>query len=242
MARREPINGAIAAGLAAGVKVVPIAAIPALASFTSRKVLFVIIAIVTFLAPALPFLVSGPFMPGLGEYARRWEFNAPIYSATRWLVDTSGIDDASKSLFTSIKDSAGAEAVAPFVYAQLHPERMARAICGLLFLGGLLAAMRCARIESRVAWSIAALLLASPALHPWYWIVMLPLALEARSRLLVAFALASPASYLLYTAIPSGTTLAYAATYLLPLVTALLISGTIGRSRTESPDADSTSV
>ena len=171
-------------------------------------------------------------MPGFGDYARRWEFNAPLYESLQWLVGTSGADVALKALWNGMKDPLGAEAISPFVYGQLHPERIARALCGLVFLTGLVAAMRCRAIESRVAWSVAALLLCSPALHPWYWITLLPLALEARSRLLVALAVASPASYLLYTGLPSAAPLAAAATYLLPLASTLALRRTIASSRT----------
>ena len=91
--------------------------------------------------------------------------------------------------------------------------------------------MRCATIASRVAWSVAALLLSAPALHPWYWLTLLPLALEARSRPLVALAVASPASYLLYTALAWRTPLVAGATYLLPLAATLWQRRTIITSR-----------
>lgn len=232
VARRRELSGAIAAGLAIGMKIVPVAAVAALASFTSRRARFLALLALTLLLPVLPFLASGPLMPGFGDYARRWEFNAPLYQSLQWLAGASGADVALKALWNGMKDPLGAEAISPFVYGQLHPERIARALCGLVFLTGLVAAMRCRAIESRVAWSVAALLLCSPALHPWYWITLLPLALEARSRLLVALAVASPASYLLYTGLPSAAPLAAAATYLLPLAATLALRRTIASSRT----------
>ncbi|MGK2857152.1 MAG: hypothetical protein ACSLFQ_08090 [Thermoanaerobaculia bacterium] len=220
--RREETGGAIAAALAVGMKLVPIAAVPALVTLASRRVRFLALLTLTLILPALPYLVNGPFMPGLGDYARRWEFNAPLYQSLRWLVEAAGLDAGLKSLWSAVKDLLGAEALAPFVFEQLHPERIARAVCGLVFLAGLAAAMRMRARGSRVAWSVAALLLCSPALHPWYWLTLLPLALESRSRLLVTLAVASPASYLLYSPVASAGVLVFVATYLLPLGSTLL--------------------
>jgi hypothetical protein len=231
--RRNAVSGGIAAGLAGGVKLVPLAALPALASTSGRRALFVVIAIVTLALPVLTFVEGGPLMPGFAEYARRWEFNAPLYESLRWLVDTARLDDASKSLFGAIKGPLRADAVAPFIYAQFHPERIARAICGLAFLAGLFGAMRLPSPEARVAWSVAALLLCAPALHPWYWLTLLPVALEARSRLLVALSVASPASYLLYTGFPAAALISAAATYLLPLAATLALRRTMASSRAE---------
>lgn len=231
VARRRELSGAIAAGLAVGMKIVPVAALPALASFTSRRARFLALLALTLLLPVLPFLAGGPLMPGFGDYARRWEFNAPLYETLQWLVGASGVDVALEALWSGVKEPLDAEAISTFVYGQLHPERIARALCGLVFLAGLFAAMRCRTIESRVAWSVAALLLCSPTLHPWYWITLLPLALEARSRPLVALAVASPASYLLYTGLPSASPIVAAATYLLPLVATLALRRTIASSR-----------
>ena len=220
--RRREVSGAIAMALSAGVKVVPIAAVPALVSFASRRGRFLALLALTLALPFLPFLASGgPLMPGFGDYASRWEFNAPLYESLCWLVDLSGLDIALKWLWGVLKNPLGAEALAPFVYAQLHPERIARVLCGIAFLVGLVAAMRCATIESRIAWSVAALFLCAPALHPWYWLTILPLALEARSRPLAALAVTSPASYLLYTALAWRTPLVFGATYLLPLAATL---------------------
>lgn len=240
--RRETANGAIAAGLAAGVKVVPLAALPALVSFSSRKAAFVAIALVTLIAPILPFVGSGPMMPGFGEYARRWEFNAPLYGSSRWLVDTTGLDVASKQIFTSVKRTLHAESIAPFVYAQLHPERMARAICALAFLAGLLAAMRLPSLERRVSWSVAALLLASPALHPWYWLALLPLALESRSRLLVLLSIASPASYLLYSATFGIRLVGFTAAWVIPIATAIVYGRTMQPADRAEPQRNNLAV
>lgn len=242
VARRRELSGAIAAGLAAGMKIVPIAAVPALASFTSRRARFLALLALTLLLPVLPFLAGGPLMPGFGDYARRWEFNAPLYQSLQWLVGASGIDVALKALWSGAKESLGAEAISPFVYGQLHPERIARALCGLVFLAGLFAAMRIRSIEARVAWSVATLLLCSPALHPWYWITLLPLALEARSRLLVALAVASPASYLLYGSMPSAGAVTFCAAYLLPIVAIVLYERRMDASNATPPESGESAV
>jgi hypothetical protein len=52
-------------------------------------------------------------------------------------------------------------------------------------------------LARRATTAVAALLLCSPAIHPWYWLTLVPLALMERSRWL-AVAVVMPLSYLLY--------------------------------------------
>jgi hypothetical protein len=51
--------------------------------------------------------------------------------------------------------------------------------------------------------AVAALLLCSPAIHPWYWLTLVPLALMERVRWALAIAVVMPLSYLLYERVPA---------------------------------------
>ena len=190
VAVRRRSAGAVA--LAAGLKISPIAALPALV-LADRclgdrgRARFLAIAALVLFVPAVPFLMSGPLMPGFRDFAYRWVFNSPAYDAAFALVDASLL----KSLWTSMKDPMGLESWSPFIYRHLYDDFLARALLAAC------AAVAIWKARRNAAWSIGALLLLSPVIHPWYWIVAVPIALEARSGL-TWLALFAPFSYLLY--------------------------------------------
>jgi hypothetical protein len=137
--------------------------------------------------PVLPFAIAGPVMPGLSDYAERWAFNSPSFAVAQSLATTIPLKD----LWTAIKDPLRLEFMSPAMYRLLTPDRIARA-----FLALALAAVLWVRRRKPLD-CIAALLLLSPTIHPWYWLTLAALALHERSGWL-AFALAAPLSYLLY--------------------------------------------
>lgn len=183
-------------GIAGGLKLIPLASAPAL--LRARRARLASLAI----AFALPFafFLRGPIMPGLRDYARRWIFNSPAYElvfdAVR-LVPTKAIWTHHPLRFAAISD---------VVYRHLDPDFMTRAILGTI-------AVACIATALRPTTGIAALLVCSPAIHPWYWLTLVPLALAERSAWL-AFALAAPLSYLLYAGAPRLAV--YAICYALP--------------------------
>jgi hypothetical protein len=123
-------------------------------------------------------------MPGFRDYATRWIFNAPAYELVRAIVEripTKEIWTHHPLRFASISD---------VVYQHVYPDFLTRAILGVVAIGGLL-------LARRVSTSIGILLLCSPAVHPWYWLTLLPAALHERSCW-IYFAICAPASYLLY--------------------------------------------
>ena len=77
-----------------------------------------------------------------------------------------------------------------FVYRHIYPDFLTRAILGIIALGAIL-------LTRRVTTSVAALLICSPAIHPWYWLTIVPSVLIERSAWLYV-ALMMPVSYLLY--------------------------------------------
>ena len=195
-------DSGVAAGIAAGLKVIPAAGVPAMVLRSQRRWWFVLGFTVALLVPVLPFL-GGPLMPGLHEYATRWIFNSPAYDAVFAVVDRVPL----KAWWTA--SSLRTPAVSDVVYRHLYPDFVTRLVLGALALIAVIAARR------SVTRSLSLFLLLTPTIHPWYWLVTIPPALIERSAW-IAFALCAPFSYLLYDGAPKA--LVYTLCYALPLL------------------------
>jgi hypothetical protein len=231
-AKRRALSGALAA-LAVGLKLTPIAAVPAFVR-AARRGRWLSAFTCVLLLPAIPFIVAGPVMPGMRDYATRWIFNAPLFTAVFAASEVSGIAPILKDGWTAVKDPLHLEPIAPWVYAHLYADWLARATCGVIALIAITIAVRRARslaIASCDATGI--LLLCSPAVHPWYWITLLPLALATRRIGWIAVALLAPCSYLLYDNVPAPAVLS--ACYGLPLIAA--VAAAIAERRTRRATA-----
>jgi hypothetical protein len=193
----------LAAGAAAGIKIIPLAALPALVRRSNRRGRVAAAAAAAFALPFIPFLAAGPVMPGMRDYATRWIFNAPAYELVRAAVARLPL----KELWTAIKGPLGLEPLAPVVYRYLYDDFVTRCLLAAL-------AVVLVLLARRASDGIAALLLCSPALHPWYWLVLVPAALVERRRIWIAFALCAPLSYLLY--VDVSRWLVYALCYAVP--------------------------
>jgi hypothetical protein len=174
----------IAAGLATGLKVIPAAALPVLLRMKRRWLALAL----TLALPIIPFL-RGPIMPGFRDYATRWIFNSPLYDVVRAIVERI----PTKTIWTH--HPLRFQFLSDVVYRHLYPDFLTRAILAVLAVGAIL-------LARRVTTAVAALLVCSPAIHPWYWLTIVPSALLERSRWLYV-ALLMPLSYLLYDRIPS---------------------------------------
>lgn len=194
-------DSGIAAGIAAGLKVIPIAGVPALLVRSRQRLRFLIGFAVALLVPAIPFALRGPLMPGMRDYATRWVFNSPLYEALFFGLERTALAARLKAGWTAIKDPLHLEPLAPWVYAHLYSDYLARGLSALIAVVAIAllirSAVRAGRTPS-VALSIAALLLCSPAIHPWYWLVLVPVAMLEEQRLCLALALCAPFSYLVY--------------------------------------------
>jgi len=194
---RDARSGMLAA-MAAGLKIVPIAAVPGLLKFAKRRGSWMS----TFLlAAAIPFLffAGRPLMPGLRDYATRWSFNSPLYAAALGCVERLGLANRLKDFWTVIKNPLRLEGISPWVYVHLYDEYLARVVLAILLVLALgIVIRRATHLDGAIASSVGALLLCSPTIHPWYWLTVLPFALLARSRFWTLLAIASPFSYLLY--------------------------------------------
>lgn len=215
-------RSAVAAACAVGIKVIPIAAI-----FSLRpKLRFWLIFALVLVLPAIPFLLTGPLMPGMRDYATRWIFNSPLYDAAFFVVDKPHLAQHAKTLWTHIKDPLHLELASHFVYFHLYSDYLARCVLALLAI-----ALIAKWWRDPVA-SVGALLLCSPAIHPWYWLIVAPLAV--RRAPWMALALCAPASYLLYAGVSKW--IVYALCYAIPLIVRIRLSASAS-SAAESPRA-----
>jgi hypothetical protein len=180
------------AGLAAGLKIIPgAAAVPLFreARRSGRGIRFTIACAAAVAVPFIPF-ARGPLMPGLRDYATRWVFNSPLYAAVRAaieLVPTKAIWTHHPLRFEWLSD---------YVYQHLYADFLTRAVLAVIAIAAILAARRTTS-------AIAALLICSPAIHPWYWLTLVPSAIIERSWWL-AVAVIAPVSYLLYDGVPAA--------------------------------------
>ena len=211
-------NSGAAAACSVGTKVIPIAAVPSLLLRAPNRVRWSLIFALVLVAPAIPFIASGHFMDGMRDYATRWVFNSPAYSLTFSAIDSLHVAEHLKNFWTSIKDPLHLEPIAPFVYRHLYADFVTRCILGVIALTGI------ARARTAQT-AVGILLLCSPAIHPWYWIVLVPLAIAFDSRWIYV-ALCAPASYLLYDGAPAW--IVFAACYLTPLLLSAFVSSNAG--------------
>ncbi|MEP6993880.1 MAG: glycosyltransferase 87 family protein [Acidobacteriota bacterium] len=151
--------------------------------------------------------IRGGVLPvgGLADYASRWEFNAAAYPALTAMFDRGDVPAAAKTAFLSLKERLGhprwTERLFPFFYAGFF----ARAVLAVLLGAALIViGWRVRRTEAAVFASLAALLLASPTLHPWYLLWVLPFAARRREpaflylsfSVALSYALLDPARWL----------------------------------------------
>jgi hypothetical protein len=133
-------------------------------------------------------------------YATRWEFNALVFPIARAAMEVTALPEAAKQAFLGLKEAMGHPAWTSAVFSYFYAGFFARLLLGLLLAVVLaLVARRQKDLWRAAMLSLAALLLASPTLHPWYLLWVLPLAAREREPSLLWLASAAPLSYgLLY--------------------------------------------
>jgi hypothetical protein len=199
VSRRRPVVGGIAFAAAALVKYVPLAA--TLPLLRRGKVWFAGAALVAG-AVAWSLAARGGVSPavGLPPYATRWEFNSVLYPAVAAAVDASELPQRAKTAYIRWKDVREERPWMQEVFPYFYTAFFARAILGIALAAALLAiAAAVEGVEAAVFASLAALLLASPTLHPWYLLWVLPFAAKRREPAFLYLATAAPLAYgLLY--------------------------------------------
>ena len=195
LARRRRIASAIAFALTVLVKYVPLSAAPAL--LRRGRWWFAAAAVVA--TVALWMLASrGGQSPavGLGPYATRWEFNSVLYPAVFTSVDRLDLPRRAKSAYTRWKDKREHRPWMQKIYPYFYTAFFARALIGIV-LGVvlLIIGVKVQDIELAVFASVAALLLASPTLHPWYLLWILPFAAKRREPAFLFLCTVAPLAY-----------------------------------------------
>jgi alpha-1,6-mannosyltransferase len=199
VSRLRPLPGGIAFAAAALAKYVPLVA--ALPLLRRGKVWFAGAALVAG-AVAWSLAARSGASPaiGLGPYATRWEFNSVLYPAVAAGVDAADLPQRAKVAYMRWKDPREQRPWMQKVFPYFYTAFFARAILGITLAAALLViAASVGNLESAVLASLGALLFASPALHPWYLLWVLPLAAKRREPAFLYLASAVPLAYgLLY--------------------------------------------
>jgi len=197
LARNRKTAAGVALALSVLTKYVSLAAaIPILRrGRVGLSVAFALSTSCLWLAAASPGASPGG---GMGQYATRWSFNSPLYVASARLMEASDLPQKSKAAFLVLKERlhhpVWTQAVFPFFYTAFF----ARVLLALVLAGALvLIAWRVAGLEEAVFASLAALLLVSPTLHPWYLLWVLPFAAKMREPAFLYLSFSIPLSYVL---------------------------------------------
>jgi hypothetical protein len=144
-----------------------------------------------------------PPIGGLWDYARRWDFNSLGYRALTRVFEWLNLPEQAKGAFSSLKSALGhpdwMQAVFPYFYAEFFARAaLCVALCAVLLIVG----WRVRDTETAVFASLAALLLASPTLQPWYLLWILPFAARRREPAFLYLSFAVALSYALLYPVP----------------------------------------
>lgn len=210
LVRGRRVRGGVAFALSVLTKWVPLAA--ALPLLRRGRSAFAAAAGATAVAlGALAWRGASP-AGGLGLYAQRWEFNSLLYPALVRVFERTGLPDAAKAAWISAKAALGHPAWMQAAFPYFYAGFLARATLALLLAAALVTILRLRDTETAVFASLCALLLASPTLHPWYLVWILPFAARRRDPAALWITFAAPAAYALlypFRGVPPGAVLAF---------------------------------
>ncbi len=135
---------------------------------------------------------------GLRGYATRWDFNSPLYGAAVGLMDASRLPERAKAAFVTWKTRSNDPPWTQDVFPYFYSAFFARVLLASLLAITLIAAARATRnLEAATFASLAALLLFSPTLYPWYLLWILPFAAKRREPAFLFLSFCAPISYAL---------------------------------------------
>ena len=195
LGRRRRVAAGLAYAAAVLTKYVPIVAVlPLLRRGKLRFALAALAAGVTLWGLASRDGVSPA--AGLGPYATRWEFNSVAYPAVAGAVEAIGLPERAKAAWIRLKEKLDHPPWMQELFPYFYTALFARAILALALAVVLLRiAARERDLEGAVFASLAALLLASPTLHPWYLLWVLPFAAKRGEPAFLYLSFAAPLSY-----------------------------------------------
>ena len=140
---------------------------------------------------------------GLGPYATRWEFNSVLYPSVSAAVEATDLPGRAKAAFLRLKEKLDHPPWTQEVFPWFYTAFFARALLAVALAAALLwIGARERDLERAVFASLAALLLASPTLHPWYLLWVLPFAAKRREPAFLYLSYAVPLSYALLYPLP----------------------------------------
>lgn len=168
LARGRPLSAASSLALATLAKPYALVLIPVLALRTRWVAQSALFAAVL-LAGYLPFSADGPPTSGLQRYSLEWTHNAAFYPAFhRWA-------EATKEWLTGVLEGRGYSHEFRAHFYAWDPNLIARGgLLVLWLLAAVWAVRRGGRPEARGAALLAALVILSPTVHPWYLLWFLP--------------------------------------------------------------------
>ena len=236
LGRRRPGAAGIAFALSALAKYVPIAAAPALVRRGKLK-----FAVAAFAAGATLWGLAstGGVSPaaGLGAYATRWEFNSLLYPVAVAALEATDVPERAKAAYIGLKEKLDHPRWMQELFPYFYSAFFARAFLGLALAVALLViAARERNLEAAVFASLAALFLASPTLHPWYLLWVLPFAAKRREPAFLYLSFAAPLSYALVHPLAGWSPPAPAVLLVEYLPFAVLLGWTLTR-KTPHPDS-----
>lgn len=197
LGRRRFLSAGFAFATSALTKYVPLAAALPLVRRAGAR--FFLAAVVTG-ATVWGLAARGGASPaaGLGPYATRWEFNSVLYPAVARVVESTDLPERAKAAFLRWKERldhpAWMQEMFPYFYSAFFA-RVLLALALAVVLVGIAARER--DVDGAVLASLAALLLVSPTLHPWYLLWVLPFAAKRREPAFLYLSFAVPLSYAL---------------------------------------------
>jgi hypothetical protein len=183
-------------GLGAGVKLIPVLLLPAVAR---RRLVAWLICPLVVVAVYLPFVSAGTgTVETLDAFARRWEGNGGLFAALKFgvqsgvcavsgaegkdaMVHVQGMDPVARSFqgtFFSLHKDGAYDPSVPGAFTvgdiSLAVSKMIVGL-GLIFIIVAMVYRRVDEVTSAV-WIFGALVVVTPILHPWYLLWVLPLA------------------------------------------------------------------
>ena len=184
-------------GLAVGAKLVPLAAFPALARRVPARYWWFAPAVM--LGITLPYLGAGSSLGlGLWEYAGRWRHNDSLFAILLGGLEAAHPTQALKTAIFWLQQRLGDSDAIQVLYRSVYPVYLARWCAAALW--GALALEVFRRRLPPVRGSfilIAAALLLSPTVHPWYVLWIVPFLALRPEPAWVLFTGLVPLSYLI---------------------------------------------
>ncbi len=233
LARRRPVAAGLAFAASVLAKYVPLAATLPL---TKRGGLRFAATALAFGAALWGLAARGGAPPSgaLPAYATRWEFNSLLYPAVAGVIDSIELPARAKAAYMRWKDVRPQRPWMQRVFPYFYTALFARVVIALSLAVALVGiAARIPEMEAALFASLAAFFIASPTLHPWYLLWILPFAAKRKEPAFLYLSFAVPLSYALLYPLGGWTPAAIRAAEYVPF--AILLGVTLWRSHAPRP-------